>query len=229
MRDEPGQRRGLLLQGQGVEHLRLYDAAAREADQVQAVVGGGDRQVLHLHHACGGRPVFAQRQHVGQVGGDTADVLGVRVDRREGHLHRQRALGSGGHGAVDVLQSAAGGQRREPGGEGAGGTGRGNGDRVVPAVESVQGGGGDPGGDLHMRRRSLVVEAVAAGEVGDHLIGEDDLPALRDGLPGQGQQPLIAGGGHVHRGREEAAGVGALLRITWWRLDLGAGWRQRNY
>ncbi len=82
---EPGQGRRLLLQRHGVEHLRLDHPAARNADQVQAVAGSSEREVIQRDDS--GRivrvAVLAQGDDVGQIGGDATDVLGVRVERRE--------------------------------------------------------------------------------------------------------------------------------------------------
>jgi len=186
VREEPRQGRGLLVQGESVKDLRLDDLPAGDADQVQPLTGGGDRQIIQRN--AGLLLAGAEGEQVRQVGGDAADVLGVRVRRRERHLHRQRTMHGNGQAPVDLLQAAAGGGRGKPGGQRSAGTGRSNRQGVRAAGQRLGVGGVDAGGQLHVRRNPARVESLVAGHRTDALIGQYDLPAaVGDGLPGQGQ------------------------------------------
>ncbi|ETA03339.1 hypothetical protein CcI6DRAFT_01303 [Frankia sp. CcI6] len=190
---EPGQRRGLFVPCERVEHLRLNHLTTRDADQVQPVAGRGDGQVVHREQAVvAGLAVFAQREHVVEVGRDAADVLRVRVQRPEGHLHPQRPGGGGGQCPVRPRQAGPGGRRGEPAGEGAGGAGGRDGEQEVAPIQCLGGGGVDAGGQLYVWRDVPVVKRFA-GQLADHVVGQDDLAgAVGHRLPGQHQQPLVA-------------------------------------
>ncbi len=160
---ESGQRRGLLVQRERVKHLRLNDLAAREADQVQPVAGCGDGQVVDRDEAgVGGFAVLPEREQVVEVGRDTADVLRVRVQRPEGHLYAQRAVGGGGQCPVRLREAGAGGRRRESRREGASGAGGSDREEEVAMLKRRGAGGVNAGGQLDVRRDVALVERLVS-------------------------------------------------------------------
>jgi hypothetical protein len=104
MCEKPRQWWGLLVQRQRVEHLWLDHPPTRDAHQVQAIAGRGDGQIIHRNNIAVARTaMFSEWEEMGQVLGDTANVLRVGVGRWEGHLHLQGPLSGGGKRPVRLL------------------------------------------------------------------------------------------------------------------------------
>lgn len=100
--EEPSQRRGLLVQRETVEHLRFDNPLPRDADQVQAIAGGDDGKIVKCDRFAVAGTVLAECEQVWQVGRHPADVLGVRVGRRNGQLDRQRPVDRCRNGSVEL-------------------------------------------------------------------------------------------------------------------------------
>ena len=117
--EEPGQRRGMRAQFQGVQYQRLDKLPARKRHQEQPLRVACHGEVVHGDHGGVRGVVLAQADGRGQHRGHAGHVRHAGVQRRERQL-RQDGPGAAGGQAGDGTEHLLAGLRVEQAGEPAG-------------------------------------------------------------------------------------------------------------
>ena len=199
--EEPAQRGQLLFQVQRVEDLRLDHLAGFPVDQVQPAKRRSDREIIRPERLAPAA-VLAERQDAGQVSRDAPDVLAADEQRRHRQLHGPCAVVDGRSVTVNMVEIRSGRERGEAAGEGAGGAGRGDVQRVPARVQVSRARGLHARGDLHVRGDEPGVEQATRHRV-DQLVGQRHFALARDQL-GEVRVPT---GVPLGRQRQDAGGV----------------------